>query len=98
MRSLSPALALRSVLLSLLLVLGPGTLAAQDVALNPNRPQTYVVRPGDTLWGIAGRFLSNPWDWHKVWDANKDVGNPNLIYPGDTLRLVEGRGWPRVRA
>lgn len=98
MRSLSPALALRSVLLSLLLVLGPGTLAAQDVALNPNRPQTYVVRPGDTLWGIAGRFLSDPSDWHKVWDANKDVANPNLIYPGDTLRLVEGRGGPRVRA
>ena len=98
MRSLSPASALRSVLLSLLLVLGPGTLAAEEVALNPDRPQTYVVRPGDTLWGIAGRFLSNPWDWHKVWDANKDVANPNLIYPGDTLRLVEGRGGPRVRA
>jgi hypothetical protein len=96
MRSLTPVPALRGVLLSTLLILGCGAAAAEDVALNPSRPQTYVVRPGDTLWDIAGRFLTNPWDWRKVWHANPGVANPNLIFPGDTLRLVEGRGGARV--
>lgn len=75
-----------------------GSALAEEVALNPNRPQTYVVRPGDNLWDIAGRFLRNPWDWHKVWEANPGVANPNLIYPGDTLRLTYSGGRPRVRA
>jgi hypothetical protein len=69
---------------------------AEDVALNPNRPETYVVRPGDTLWDIAGRFLRNPWDWRKVWKANPGVANPDLIFPGDTLRLSFEGGRPRV--
>lgn len=97
MRSQFPVSALRAVLLPLLLVLGPGVATAEGVALNPSRPQTYVVRPGDTLWAIAERFLNNPWDWRKVWESNPGVANPDLIFPGDTLRLVEGKGGPRVR-
>ncbi len=77
---------------------GPGVAQAEEVALNPNRPETYVVQPGDSLWDIAGRFLRDPWDWQKVWEANPKVANPNLIYPGDTLRLTYSGGRPRVRA
>jgi hypothetical protein len=69
---------------------------AEEVALNPNRSDTYTVQPGDTLWDIAGRFLRNPWDWRKVWKANPGVANPDLIYPGDTLRLSFEGGRPRV--
>jgi hypothetical protein len=86
------------VLFFVQLASGHGAALAQDVALNPNRPETYVVRPGDSLWDIAGRFLRDPWDWQKVWEANPDVANPNLIYPGDTLRLTYSGGRPRVRA
>jgi hypothetical protein len=72
-----------------------GPLAAQ-VELNPNHPETYTVRRGDTLWEIAGRFLRQPWRWSEIWDANREIGNPNLIYPGDVLRLYYRNGQPRV--
>ncbi len=93
-RSLVPVFC--GVLMSLQLGLGPGVAAAEEIALNPNRPEVYTVRPGDSLWDISGRFLRDPWDWKKVWRANPGVGNPNLIYPGDKLRLSMEGGRPRI--
>jgi len=64
--------------------------AAEPVALRPDHPQTYTVKPGDTLWSIAGRFLQNPWQWRQIWRQNPRIRNPDRIYPGDVLRF--GRG------
>lgn len=64
--------------------------------LAPDAPQIYVVRSGDTLWDIAGRFLRDPWRWSEVWQANAGLDDPNLIYPGDTLQLTLIDGQPRV--
>ena len=61
---------------------------AEDVALAPNHPDSYVVQKGDTLWDISGKFLQNPWEWPKIWHVNPEICNPNLIYPGDTVNLV----------
>jgi LysM domain len=66
------------------------------VALAPNAPDSYVVKHGDTLWGIAKVFLRDPWFWPEIWQVNPQIQNPHLIYPGDTLRLVYIDGKPRV--
>jgi hypothetical protein len=66
------------------------------LALNPNAPDSYVVKRGDTLWGIAKVFLRDPWYWPEIWQVNPQVHNPHLIYPGDTLRLVYIEGKPSI--
>jgi LysM repeat protein len=65
-------------------------------SINPNAPDSYVVKRGDTLWGIAKVFLRDPWFWPEIWQVNPQVQNPHLIYPGDTLRLVYIEGRPTI--
>jgi LysM repeat protein len=67
------------------------------IAMNPNAPDSYVVKRGDTLWGIAKVFLRDPWYWPEIWQVNPQVQNPHLIYPGDTLRLVYVDGRPTIQ-
>ncbi len=68
----------------------PLVVSGEQIQLAAGHPQSHTVVPGDTLWGIAGRFLAKPWRWGEVWRANPQVENPHLIYPGDTIRLVMG--------
>ncbi len=80
---------------------GPSTATSSEASaggpvLNPNAPDSYVVKRGDTLWGIAKVFLRDPWFWPEIWQVNPQVHNPHLIYPGDTLRLVYIEGRPTI--
>ncbi|HVC48713.1 MAG TPA: LysM peptidoglycan-binding domain-containing protein [Burkholderiales bacterium] len=72
------------------------TQASADVKLRPDHPAQYTVRKGDSLWKIAGRFLSNPWQWPKIWHVNPSIQNPNLIYPGDVLVFSMYKNQPEV--
>ena len=67
-----------------------------DSVVRSDHPDTYTVVRGDTLWDISGRFLSSPWLWPEIWQANPGIANPHLIYPGDTVRLVYIDGQPRL--
>lgn len=79
------------------IVLAAFTVQAQDVELREDHPREYVVQEGDTLWDIAGRFLTRPWQWPAIWDANPQIDNPHEIYPGDVISLVFVGGEPRLR-
>ncbi|WP_280190062.1 LysM peptidoglycan-binding domain-containing protein [Delftia sp. PS-11] len=79
--------------------------AAQQVAqqgvpvgeLAPNAPDSYTVRRGDTLWGIAGMYLRRPWRWPQLWGMNlPSIANPHLIYPGQVLYLDKRDGYARL--
>ena len=63
------------------------TVYAAGAQLRANHPDNYIVRRGDTLWGISAKFLVKPWLWPEIWQANPQVRNPHLIYPGDVLNL-----------
>ena len=65
-------------------------------AMKASAPHVYVVKRGDTLWNISGKFLSKPWRWPEIWASNKHVKNPHWIYPGDRLLLCTLDGRPLI--
>ncbi|MDH3466886.1 MAG: LysM peptidoglycan-binding domain-containing protein [Gammaproteobacteria bacterium] len=68
-----------------------------QVELNPASPDRYTVQKGDTLWDIAGQFLTHPWRWPAIWKQNDQIENPHLIYPGDVLVMTYVDGDPQLK-
>ena len=50
------------------------------------RRPAYTVVPGDTLSGISARFCGTTADYFSLASAS-GIANPNLIYPGQHIRL-----------
>lgn len=60
---------------------GQAATQAQQVA-------THTVVPGDCLWNLAKTYYDNPWEWRRIWNANKSqISDPNLILPGWILTI-----------
>ncbi|WP_291315105.1 LysM domain-containing protein [Desulfuromonas sp.] len=73
------------LLLFLCLLLLPLTSLAQAPL------QTYVIKKGDTLWGISERFINDPDYWPNLWSHNPFITNPHFIYPGQKVLIYDGR-------
>ncbi len=75
------------------LVFAAGVSAQQLQGLKGDAPERYTVERGDTLWGISGRYLEQPWHWPQLWNMNRQqIRNPHRIYPGDVLVLDRATG------
>ncbi|MBQ2688313.1 MAG: LysM peptidoglycan-binding domain-containing protein [Clostridia bacterium] len=61
----------------------PGIVLKIPATLPQSKPDVYIVRPKDTLWSIAKRYGVSVND---IMSYN-NLANPNVIYPGQGLRL-----------
>jgi nucleoid-associated protein YgaU len=51
---------------------------------------TYEVKAGDTLSGIAKRFLGDANDYMEIFNGNKDqLSDPDKIQPGQVLKIPQ---------
>ncbi|MEM1434958.1 MAG: SdrD B-like domain-containing protein [Pseudomonadota bacterium] len=73
---------IRPALGALLLCLSTGLLSSDDL-----RHPVHRVAPAESLWRIADRYLGSPYRWRELWRLNPQVQIPELIYPGDLIRL-----------
>jgi len=73
---------------SALAALAGGSGSAASSAREDERilPQTYTVKGGDTLWGIAARFYGDGTKWAALADKN-GVSNPRTLQIGTVLTL-----------
>ncbi len=66
----------------------PGFLLAQQAP-----PGSHKVVRGDNLWDLAEHFYKDPWQWRRIWQANKDkIKDPNLIFPGQLFEIPGAHG------
>jgi len=74
-------------LLSLVLLLSGTGLA---IAANGDG-QIYTVKKGDTLWDLSKKFIDDPYYWPNIWAKNPEITNPHLIFPGQKIRILDGK-------
>ncbi len=67
----------------LVLLFSPGLVRGQEAGA-----PVHEVNRGDTLWGLAVRYLNDGPRWREIYDLNgSSITDPDLLLPGQTLRL-----------
>jgi nucleoid-associated protein YgaU len=63
---------------------------SSSTAAQPSAGKSYTVRKGDSLSKIAKREYGDAQQWHRIFDANRDIINdPDLIYPDQVLQIPD---------
>ncbi|MDK9703410.1 MAG: LysM peptidoglycan-binding domain-containing protein [Sulfuritalea sp.] len=71
---------------------------AKPLELADGAPDRHIVTSGDTLWGIAAKFLKDPYRWGELWKMNaEEIKNPQRIYPGQVIVLDKSGAEPRLK-
>jgi len=64
--------------------------AATDPIAGSSVGRTYTVVRGDSLSKIAKHQYGDGNRWRTIYEANRDlIKDPDLIYPGQSLRIPE---------
>lgn len=58
----------------------------QEQLPSENSPKSYTVVKGDNLWSICKRHYGDGLKYKEI-AKNNSIANPNLIYPGQVIRL-----------
>lgn len=72
------------------------TTVKKEIRVKASHPKQYTVKKGDNLWNISSLFLQDPWYWPEIWQNNRQIQNPHLIFPGDVLTLIYVDGQPQI--
>lgn len=49
--------------------------------------QEHTVAPGESLWAISVKYYGSGNLYHRLVVANPQITNPNVIHPGDIVRV-----------
>lgn len=73
------------------LLIEPVSAAEEEAPAQPAMPapgpRQHQVQTGDTLWGISDGYFRDPFLWPQVWNANRQIEDPDLIFPGTMIQI-----------
>lgn len=52
--------------------------------------ESYLVKKGDTLWGLSKTFFGEGFYWPQLWASNPGFKNPHQIEVGDKIKFSLG--------
>jgi hypothetical protein len=84
---------LRNIAAALAISVGASFALSAPASAQAAAQGEHLVVRGNTLWDLAQSFYGNPFEWRRIWEANRDrVPNPDLIYPGQLLLVPDADG------
>jgi len=81
---------MKRILFTVLLVM-TAVAGSHQAFAQGEEPTVYVVKKGDTLWGLSDRFIKDPYYWPNLWANNPIITNPHLIFPGEKVKIYPDR-------